>query len=154
VKPVLKAIMNEEFTGGLRRHELYVNGETSRLKLKNEGGLRGAVDARSVDEFLKLVELWCLGCRGRDFEKDENRTKEVQQPDVPSLNGDEDDGMQKPVESIPRAVQADIPVQNGALNKGPEPQVDSCLLTETDTNCVLRIPLWKLRQHKSHVCQR
>lgn len=71
VIPVLKAIMTEEYTWGLRRHELYVKGGTSRLKLLNEGGMRGAMDARSVDELLVFVEQWCLGCRGRDFVGDD-----------------------------------------------------------------------------------
>jgi hypothetical protein len=137
VKPVLKAIMNEEYTWGLRRHELYVNGEASRLKLKNEGGLRGAVDARSVDEFLKLVELWCLGCRGRYFDEDEGWNEEGQQPEVPTLSGDEAGDARKPVESIPEVVPEEILAQANALNKEPEPQVDlfSCLFVDTDANC-------------------
>ncbi|KAF7778459.1 hypothetical protein Agabi119p4_2804 [Agaricus bisporus var. burnettii] len=132
VKPILKAIMNEEYTWGLRRHELYVSGEASRQKLKNEAGLRGAVDARSVDEFLSLVELWCLGCRGRDFDEGEERTKESQQLNVPILNGDKVDDAQKVVGSIPEVVPEEIHIQADTLNTGPEPQITPMEIVRTE----------------------
>ncbi|KAL9715462.1 hypothetical protein Ac2012v2_002123 [Leucoagaricus gongylophorus] len=61
VTPILKAIMTEEATWALRRHNMYIKGGTMRQKLKNEGGMRGAVDAQNADDFLPLVEVWCLG---------------------------------------------------------------------------------------------
>lgn len=81
--------MNEECPWGLRRHELYIKGGASRQKLLNEGGMRGAVDARSVDELLVLVEYWCLGGRGRDFVGDDSEENQAAgcRPPVTPLDG-------------------------------------------------------------------
>jgi len=64
--------MTEEATWALRRHNMYIKGGTMRQKLKNEGGMRGAVDAQNADDFLPLVEEWCLGVRGRYPAEDNN----------------------------------------------------------------------------------
>lgn len=66
-----------------------MKGGTSRQKLLNEGGMRGAVDARSVDELLVLVEYWCLGGRGRDFVGDDSEENQAAgcRPPVTPLDG-------------------------------------------------------------------
>jgi hypothetical protein len=64
--------MNEQATWALKRHQMYLKGGATRHKLMNEGGLRGAVDAKSADDLLGLVEKWCLGVQGRKFLGDEN----------------------------------------------------------------------------------
>lgn len=122
--------MNEEYTWGLRRHELYVKGEASRLKLKNEGGLKGAVDARSVDELLVLLEIWCLGCRGRDFsgDEDEDQGAESQLLNDPALNGDKRELALESVGSTSEAVLQSITVGVDVPNKDSNLQVCRFLL--------------------------
>jgi len=46
---------------------MYIKGGITRQKLKDEGGMRGAVDAQNADAFLPLIEKWCLGVRGPNF---------------------------------------------------------------------------------------
>lgn len=79
VTPILKVILNEQATWALRRHKMYMKGGATRQNLKDEGGLRGAMDAKNADDFLPLVEKWCLGVRGPYFVGDpaeETRTKD------------------------------------------------------------------------------
>jgi hypothetical protein len=58
---------------------MYLKGGVTRDKLKTEGGLRGAVDAKSADGLLHLIQKWCLGVRGRDFVGDEEVHAEYQE---------------------------------------------------------------------------
>ncbi|KAJ3569411.1 hypothetical protein NP233_g5068 [Leucocoprinus birnbaumii] len=74
VIPILKAILTERAAWALRRHKMYMKGGATRQKLKDEGGLRGAVDAKTADDFLPLVEKWCLGIRGPYFVGDHEET--------------------------------------------------------------------------------
>ncbi len=117
--------MNEEYTWGLRRHELFIKGGTSRHKLLNEGGLRGAMDARSVDELLVLLEYWCLGVRGRDFIGDgsEENQAAVCQPRESSQNGSNgSNGAAEALESVLEVGSRETPE---IRSPEPEAQVET-----------------------------
>jgi len=57
---------------------MYIKGGITRQELKNEGGMRGAVDARNADAFLPLVEKWCLGVRGPNFIEDQTEQTHIE----------------------------------------------------------------------------
>jgi len=70
--------MTGEATWALQRHNMYIKGGIMRQKLKDEGGMRGAVDARNADAFLPLIEKWCLGVRGPNFIEDQTEQTHVE----------------------------------------------------------------------------
>jgi len=57
---------------------MYIKGGITRQKLKDEGGMRGAVDAQNADAFLPLVEKWCLGVRGPNFIEDQTKQTHIE----------------------------------------------------------------------------
>ncbi|KXN91476.1 hypothetical protein AN958_00738 [Leucoagaricus sp. SymC.cos] len=116
VTPILKAIMNEEATWALRRHEMYLKGGAARHKLMNEGGLRGAVDAKSADDLLGLVEKWCLGVRGRNFvgDRDEDiRVDDQLQDAVPERGREEEAAVPISTDSGSEANVSEAPSLHG-----------------------------------------
>ncbi|KAF9445576.1 hypothetical protein P691DRAFT_805490 [Macrolepiota fuliginosa MF-IS2] len=113
--------MTEGCTWGLRRHELFIKGGTSRLKLLNEGGMRGAMDARSVDELLVFVEQWSLGCRGRDFIGDDGPgiMGNVRHQNAVQDNSDKTE-VSKTMDSRAEVAPQTVPVEVDPHTGGPE----------------------------------
>ncbi|KAG5716404.1 hypothetical protein E4T56_gene5546, partial [Termitomyces sp. T112] len=60
VKPILSAILNEDFPPALQRHTDFIAGGSKRKNVVEEASLRGQIDPRDVDAIQRYVTEWCL----------------------------------------------------------------------------------------------
>ncbi|KAJ7766701.1 hypothetical protein B0H16DRAFT_1882733 [Mycena metata] len=74
-KPVLQAILRDEYPPARALHARYMIGGTSRKQVTEEAPKRGMMDPHDVEELQRCVVEWCL----RDLR--ETTTTEVEQPD-------------------------------------------------------------------------
>ncbi|KAG6873785.1 hypothetical protein C0995_011010 [Termitomyces sp. Mi166 len=59
-KPVLSAILNENFSPAMQRHNDFIVGGSKRKRVVEEAGLRGQMDPCDVDALQRYVTEWCL----------------------------------------------------------------------------------------------
>ncbi|KAG5338800.1 hypothetical protein C0989_006184 [Termitomyces sp. Mn162] len=60
VKPILSAILNEDFPPALQRHTDFIAGGSKRKNVVEQASLRGQIDPRDVDAIQRYVTEWCL----------------------------------------------------------------------------------------------
>jgi hypothetical protein len=60
VKPVLKAILNEEYGPAKTRHDNFIRGGNARNIVTSSVGLRGEMAVREVKELGKWLRKWTL----------------------------------------------------------------------------------------------
>ncbi|KAG6836876.1 hypothetical protein H0H93_001936 [Arthromyces matolae] len=76
VKPILMAILNENYPPAMQRHSYFIAGGSKRKSAVEEAGLRGQMDPRDVDALQRHVAEWCL----RDERKGQVITDEADIP--------------------------------------------------------------------------
>ncbi|KAG6880242.1 hypothetical protein C0992_003008 [Termitomyces sp. T32_za158] len=81
-KPVLSAILNENFPPALQRHIDFVSGGSKRKSVVEEAGLRGQMDPRDVDALQRYVTEWCL--------RDEQRAQVITDEEDTFLSSSQD----------------------------------------------------------------
>jgi hypothetical protein len=59
-KPVLQAILREEYPPARALHDQFIAGGKSRSVVVRDASLRGMMDPRDVEEFQRYVVEWCL----------------------------------------------------------------------------------------------
>ncbi|KAJ7154260.1 hypothetical protein C8R46DRAFT_448088 [Mycena filopes] len=59
-KPVLQAILRDEYGPARALHARYMAGGTERKKVAEEAPKRGRMDPRDVEEFQRCLTAWCL----------------------------------------------------------------------------------------------
>ncbi|KAG5644042.1 hypothetical protein DXG03_009194 [Asterophora parasitica] len=60
VKPVLIAILNENYAPALTRHKNFIAGGSKRKNVVDDAGLRGQMDPRDVNALQQCLSEWCL----------------------------------------------------------------------------------------------
>lgn len=81
-KPVLSAILNENYPPAMQRHIDFVSGGSKRKSVVEEAGLRGQMDPRDVDALQRYVTEWCL--------RDEQRAQMITDEEVIFLPSSQD----------------------------------------------------------------
>jgi hypothetical protein len=61
VKPVIKAILNETYYPARDRHQAFMQGGSSRLRLRKAGTGKGDLTAREVSQLGRALQSWVLG---------------------------------------------------------------------------------------------
>ncbi|GLB34595.1 hypothetical protein LshimejAT787_0201600 [Lyophyllum shimeji] len=69
VKPVLTAILNENYPPARPRHDKFIAGGSKRQSTVQEAGLRGRMDPRDIDHLEGCLIEWCL--------RDERKAKAI-----------------------------------------------------------------------------
>ncbi|KAJ7143064.1 hypothetical protein C8R43DRAFT_891891 [Mycena crocata] len=74
-KPVLQAILRDEFPPARVAHTKFIGGGNGRNDIVKNAGERGLLDPRDVSEFLACLKEWCL----RGMEMDERAVEEEEE---------------------------------------------------------------------------
>jgi hypothetical protein len=61
IKPVIKAILNEAYLPARERHQAFMQGGASRLRLRKAATGKGDLTTREVDRLGKVLQQWVLG---------------------------------------------------------------------------------------------
>src|SRR5712671_1393499 len=61
VKPVIKAILNEKYLPAMERHQAFMQGGTSRLRLRRTATGKGDLTSREVSRLGRVLQHWVLG---------------------------------------------------------------------------------------------
>ncbi|KAJ7137846.1 hypothetical protein C8R44DRAFT_766341 [Mycena epipterygia] len=59
-KPVMQAILREEYGPARETHKLFIGGKKGRQSVAKDAGERGMMDPRDVTQFLKCLKEWCM----------------------------------------------------------------------------------------------
>ncbi|KAJ7481118.1 hypothetical protein B0H11DRAFT_2024308 [Mycena galericulata] len=75
-KPVLQAILRDEYQPAREAHEMFIGGGKGRIRVVKEAGERGLMDPKDVEQFQRCLVEWCLrksvvGKRDEDTEAGE-----------------------------------------------------------------------------------
>jgi hypothetical protein len=61
IKPVIKAILNETYLPARDRHQAFMQGGPSRLRLRKAATGKGDLTAREVSQLGRVLQCWVLG---------------------------------------------------------------------------------------------
>jgi hypothetical protein len=61
IKPVIKAVLNETYLPARDRHQAFMQGGPSRLRLRKAATGKGALTAREVSQLGMVLQCWVLG---------------------------------------------------------------------------------------------
>ncbi len=61
IKPVIKAILNETYLPARERHQAFMQGGPSRLRLRKAATGKGDLTARDVSRLGRVLQNWVLG---------------------------------------------------------------------------------------------
>jgi hypothetical protein len=61
VRPVIKAILNETYLPARERHQAFMQGGPSRLRLRKTATGKGHLTSREVSRFGRVLQHWVLG---------------------------------------------------------------------------------------------
>lgn len=61
VKPVIKAVLNETYLPARERHQAFMQGGSSRIRLLKTATGKGDLSAREVSELGRVLQFWVLG---------------------------------------------------------------------------------------------
>jgi hypothetical protein len=61
IKPVIKAILNEIYLPARDRHQAFMQGGPSRLRLRKTATGKGDLTAREISQLGRLLQCWVLG---------------------------------------------------------------------------------------------
>jgi hypothetical protein len=61
VKPVIKAILNETYPPARDRHQAFMQGGSSRLRLRKAATGKGDLTAREISQLGRALQSWVLG---------------------------------------------------------------------------------------------
>lgn len=61
VKPVIKAVLNETYFPARERHQAFMQGGSSRIRLLKTATGKGDLSAREVSELGRVLQFWVLG---------------------------------------------------------------------------------------------
>lgn len=59
-KPILIAILNEDYEPAKKKHDMFMRGGKSRDSVVKDAGDRGKMDPKDVGRLVKCVRQWCL----------------------------------------------------------------------------------------------
>ncbi|KIK57727.1 hypothetical protein GYMLUDRAFT_45897 [Collybiopsis luxurians FD-317 M1] len=76
IKPVLFAILNDQYQPAKVRHDSFIKGGKARAGLGASAGLRGTIPPREIDQLQKHLSDWCL----RDEVRASTRMEESAEP--------------------------------------------------------------------------
>ena len=61
VKPVIKAVLNETYHPARERHQAFMQGGSSRIRLLKTATGKGDLSAREVSQLGRVLQFWVLG---------------------------------------------------------------------------------------------
>ena len=61
VRPVLKAILQGNYSPAIKKHEAFMHGGAARSSLMKRAAVRGGLDPNEVKESQRLISRWALG---------------------------------------------------------------------------------------------
>ena len=60
-KPVIKAVLNETYHPARERHQAFMQGGSSRIRLLKTATGKGDLSAREVSQLGRVLQFWALG---------------------------------------------------------------------------------------------